>query len=263
MVLKLGSGGKGQRVALPWESIDRHDSDKPTTWQGADQGQYFLDAPDGEWQMETAPKSPEAARDEDEDDNRAAPIEAMQEVEDEEPREMRQGGERGGWTIAILCMGLGIIAACVLIPQADANRRLVYEREKLRLDLTQVQRQIAVNSEFLSELEKDPQLTERLAQREMRAVPQGEAVVNTKSDSALASPSARAARMSPFSLVKVPPPPALAPYQPVPGFLASLCRDPNSHMYVLGTGMLLVAGGLTLGGGRVQEFRSDDSSSES
>src|SRR5215212_8216660 len=33
----------------------------------------------------------------------------------------------GGWTLALLCAGIALIACTVLIPQADANRRLVYE----------------------------------------------------------------------------------------------------------------------------------------
>ena len=258
MVLKLGRSEKTQPVTLPWESIDSHEADKPTNWEPEDKGDWFLDAPQGEWEIDSAARSADNSPDDPEEDNRAVPLESLHEVEDEEPAEPHRGPERGGWTFAILCMGLGIVGACVLIPQADANRRLVYEREKLRLDLTQVQRQIAVNSQFLNEMERDPQLTERLAQREMHAVEQGENVVNTGGNSAGKSvgalegnsAGARADRMSPFSIVNVPPPPALAPYQPVGGLFAQLCRDPQSHLYVLGAGMLLVAGGLTLGGGR-------------
>jgi hypothetical protein len=253
MVLKLGRSGKEQQVSLPWESIDSHEADSPTTWESPnkesqDQGHWFLDAPDGEWQMESAPKSADP-----DDDNSAAPIETFEEVQDEQPAPREDGPQRGGWTVAILCMGLGIIAAAVIIPQADANRRLVYEREKLRLDLTQVQKQIALNSQFLSEMERDPQLTERLAQREMHAVQQGEAVVNTNAGSGPLSATGQARQMSPFPIASVPPPPALEAYRPVGGFFAQLCRDPGSHMYVLGAGMMLVAGGLTLGGGRSKD----------
>jgi len=248
MVLKLGRSEKAQPVMLPWESIDSQEAEEATNWEGGEKGDWFLDAPKGEWDIEIAAKSGDNSPDEAEEDDRAVPLESMHEVEDEEPAERHRGAERGGWTFAVLCMGLGILGACILIPQADANRRLVYEREKLRLDLTQVQRQIAVNSQFLDEMERDPQLTERLAQREMHAVKEGENVVNTSGNSVGASATARAERMSPFGIVNVPPPPALAPYQPVGGLFAGLCRDPKSHLYVLGAGMLLVAGGLTLGG---------------
>jgi hypothetical protein len=96
-------------------------------------------------------------------------------------------------------------------------------------------------------MEHDPQLTERLAQREMRAVQQGEAIVNTPLVSSAQSASADAERMSPFNIVNVPPPAALPPYQPVGGYFARLCRSPQSHVYLLGAGMILVAGGLALG----------------
>src|SRR5579862_3937225 len=79
-----------------------------------------------------------------------------------------------GWTIPLLCLGLAIIALCVIIPQADANRRLFYEREKLARELDQIQRQAALNDEFLKKLDTDPQLAQRLAERQMRVVPAGE-----------------------------------------------------------------------------------------
>lgn len=158
----------------------------------------------------------------------------------------------GGWTIAILCIGLALIAACVLIPQADANRRLVYEREKLRRDLDQINRQSAVNQEFLAKIQNDPQLAERLAQRQMRMVRQGATVLDLHSDRALpqgaaASASLDAEQMSPFMIVHVPAPPPLEAYKPVGGLLATLCRQPHSQLYLLGAGMLMVATGLVLG----------------
>jgi hypothetical protein len=250
MVVRLGGGGNAQPGTLPWESIDSQEGKVPTNWDAQSGGQWHLETPPGDWQMESLPEPPQGLGDEVEKDNLTTPFDFPEpEVEDEEAYPPRVAAETGGWTIAILCMGLGIIAACLVIPQADANRRLVYEREKLRLDLTQVQKQIAVNHEFLSEMEHDPQLTERLAQREMRAVQQGEAIVDTRPDARSAkSPSADAERMSPFNIINVPPPAALAPYKPVGGYFSSLCRSPQSHVYLLGAGMILVAGGLVLGG---------------
>src|ERR1044072_7320440 len=48
----------------------------------------------------------------------------------------------GAFTIPLLCAGIAIIAACLLIPQADANRRLAYERVKLQADLETVEKQV-------------------------------------------------------------------------------------------------------------------------
>ena len=164
-------------------------------------------------------------------------------------------GESGGWTITGLCIGLGLIAACVIIPQADANRRLCYERDTLRVDLAQLQKQTAVNREFLAKVEVDPQLVERLAQRQMKMLPQGEAVLNLKGDEALAAgaedTAAAAQRVSPFSILRVPPPPSLPAYQPVGGTLAAACRHPQSQLYLLGAGMFLVAVGLVMGESKV------------
>src|SRR5262245_40818092 len=80
-----------------------------------------------------------------------------------EPRGPQPNGS--AWTIPLLCLGMGIIAMALIVPAADENRRLVYEREKLSADLAQVQKQLAVNDEFLARLASDPGLAERLAQR--------------------------------------------------------------------------------------------------
>jgi hypothetical protein len=146
MVLRLGRSGSGQRAALPWESIDSREGKVATIWDAQSGGPWHLQAPPGDWQMESLPEQPGGRSDEAEDDDPTTPFEFSEpEVEDEEAYPPRAAAETGGWTFAALCMGLGIIAACLVIPQADANRRLVYEREKLRLDLAQVQKQIAVN----------------------------------------------------------------------------------------------------------------------
>jgi hypothetical protein len=245
MVLGFGRNKSGWGIALPWSSIDpREGAGEATTWEPESKGRWFLKSPPGDWQMEPASQPAAGEGEQAEEDNLIAPFETLpDEVEEEEAYPPRAAAESGAWTISMLCMGLGLIAACLIIPQADANRRLVYEREQLRLELARVQKQTAVNQEFLAKMESDPQLTERLAQREMHAVEEGEAIVNVRSDGASSAGS-----MSPFTLVNVPQPAALAPYQPVGGVLARLCRDPQSHICILGMGMFFVAGGLVLGG---------------
>lgn len=256
MVLGFGRKRIERGNSSPWSTIDPRDSavgtadDAQTSaannWEEERDWDWFLESPPGPWEME----KPDESDDTDESDNRKVPFENLpEEVEEEESDVSRVPVESGAWTISVLCMGLGLIAACLIIPQADANRRLVYEREQLRLELTQVQKQAAVNKEFLAKMETDPQLTERLAQREMRDVEQGETIVNVKPDAATnQGVSASAKSMSPFTLVDVPPPPALEPYRPVGGVFSELCRSPQSHVYIMGFGMLLVACGLVLGG---------------
>jgi len=49
------------------------------------------------------------------------------------------------FTIPLVCLGLAVLAACLLIPAVDQNRRMAYDREQLRRDLAQLDQQIAVN----------------------------------------------------------------------------------------------------------------------
>jgi hypothetical protein len=146
----------------------------------------------------------------------------------------------GGWTLPLLCAGIALIACCVLIPQADANRRLAYEHQMLQMDLESVERQVAVNEEFLKKVADDPTLAERLAQRQMKAIPQGTRILELIKDP-------DGSGMSPFQLVSVAPPSPLPPYKPVGGTLARLCYDSHSRLYLIGASLGMIAMGLVLG----------------
>lgn len=147
----------------------------------------------------------------------------------------------GAFTIPLLCAGIAIIAACLLIPQADANRRLAYERVKLQADLETVEKQVDTNEEFLKKVSEDPNLAERLAQRQMKIIRRGNAVLNLKGDDE--------EEMSPFQLTAIPAPAELAPYAPRGGTLANLCYNPKSRLYLMGIGLMAMAAGLVLGAG--------------
>jgi hypothetical protein len=147
------------------------------------------------------------------------------------------------YTIPLLCAGIAIIAYCLLIPAADDNHRLVYEREKLRRDLDQIQKQVAVNDDLLHGLAaSDPSLLERVAQRQMRLVRQGTNVLKLKQ-------SSEPEDLSPFLLVNLPPPPELPPYRSLGGAFSDLCRHPRSRLFIMGAGMFLVAASLVMGAG--------------
>jgi hypothetical protein len=152
----------------------------------------------------------------------------------------RSPDRASAWTIPLLCAGIAIIACCLLIPAADENRRLVYEREKLRLDLEQIQKQIAVNDEFLRRVADDPNLLERLAQRQMKLVREGTSVLELRGE------SQQPQELSPYLLVTLPPPADVAPYRPIGGAFSDMCRHPRSRLLLMGTGMLLVAAGLVM-----------------
>ena len=144
----------------------------------------------------------------------------------------------GGWTLPLLCGGIALIACCAIIPQADTNRRLAYEHKVLEADLQTIEKQIDVNSEFLHKVGQDPTLAERLAQRQMKVIPQGSRVLDLPQEGA---------EMSPFQLVTLPPPVAPPAYKPVGGVIAHLCYDSHTRLYLIGIALGMMAAGLVLG----------------
>jgi hypothetical protein len=144
------------------------------------------------------------------------------------------------WTIPLLCAGIAVIACCLLIPAADENHRLVYEREKLRLDVEQIHKQVAVNDEFLKRVNDDPVLLQRLAQRQMKLVREGSSVLELNGQNDQAD-------LSPYLLVSIPPPADLPAYRSTGGVFAKLCRYPRSRLLLTGAGLLLMASGLITG----------------
>jgi hypothetical protein len=170
-----------------------------------------------------------------------APQPAIEALEPPESSDMRFARSKSGaWTIPLLCAGIAMLACVLLIPAADENRHLTWERERLKADLEQIQKQVHVNDLFLAKLMSDPSLSERLARRQMKMVREGTSVLETKA-------SVGKEELSPFLLVTLPPPAEMPEYQPVGGVLAGLCRDPKSQLYMTGAGLLMIACGLVLG----------------
>ncbi len=161
---------------------------------------------------------------------------------DPEPEAVDAAPASGGmWTIPMLCLGIAVIACCVLIPQADYNRRLVYEHEKLRRDADAITEQVKVNDEFLRKVSDDTSLAERLAQRQMKIIRQGTRVLDLKGG------GDRDTEMSPYHLVSVPPPDPLPPFQAKGGALTQACLNPHTRLYLIGGALVLMAAGLVLG----------------
>ena len=152
----------------------------------------------------------------------------------------------GAFTIPLICLGVGVIAMCLLIPAADEVRRLAYERDRLKADLEQLQKQVATNESFLRRVAEDPVLAERLARRQMKMVPQGTTVLDLKSAQGAAAGTPAAREMSPFLLVTVPPPAPMPPYRPIGGVLANACRHPKTQLYLIGGALMAIASGLVL-----------------
>ncbi len=145
------------------------------------------------------------------------------------------------WSVPLLCAGLCLVAACVLLPAADANRKLAADREQLRRDLAHADAQVAVNAGFLRQSAGDPEVAERLAERQARQVPAGADVLSLPGV-AEATRATTAADM-----LRVPDPPAAA-YEPPTGLVGSVCRDRRSQLYAIGLGAFLVAVSLVAGG---------------
>ena len=167
----------------------------------------------------------------------------------DEPRG-RAAEPSSAWTIPLLCAGVAVIACCFIIPAADENRRLVYERERLKIDLEHIERQIAVNGEFLKHVADDPTLLERLAQRQMKMVREGTSVLELRDRAVQASQTQSQQsqqNISPFPLLTVAPPDPLPPYKPLGGHFANLCREPRSRLALMGSALMLIASGLVLG----------------
>ncbi len=144
--------------------------------------------------------------------------------------------------IPALCAGLCLIAVCLLVPQAEANRRLAVDRDQLRLDVAHADAQLAVNAGFLKAAGDDPEVAERLAQRQMRQIRGGTAALHLAGDAGRLPPVATVADM-----LRVPPAPPVAAYRPLGGRLGALTGDARRQLGGFGVGLFLVAAGLVLG----------------
>ena len=159
----------------------------------------------------------------------------------EAPALAKGASGKNGWTIVLMSIGISLIAWCLLIPQADENRQQLYECEKLRVDLGHVKKQSQMNEEFIKQINEDPALAERLAQRQLHLIRKGMTVLE------LPGVSASEGDRSPFVLVSVSRPPPMAECPKIGGKLAELCRDSRNRLYMIGGGLMLMATGLILG----------------
>ena len=147
------------------------------------------------------------------------------------------------WSIPLLCIAIAVIACCVLVPAADDNRSLAIENMHLQADLTQINKQIGINDQFLKSIANNPTLLERLAERQMKLVHSGESVLKMHE-----SQSPADAQMSPFFLLNLPPPAmAIAPPSPRSQLFTQLADRPRIRLFAMGGALLLMATALVLG----------------
>ena len=116
---------------------------------------------------------------------------------------------------------------------------MLYQTEKLKIDLAHLEQQVAINDEFIQRVGRDAALSERLAQRQLKFIRKGSAVLDLNEP--------RSSDSSPFSLTMIQGPPPMPEYEPVGGRLGAWCRDGRKRLYTIGAGLLLLATGLVLG----------------
>ena len=223
----------------PWESMSAGDDDLAAAAS-------VLDAPAGPFadDLDEPPDPDLMARFHAEANAAAVEAAAVLRAESGEasPSDSEAAGRRSGggaFTIPMLCFGIALLAACVLIPQVDANRRLVYERLKLQNDLEAVEKQVDINDQFLRMVANDANLAERLAQRQMKIIRKGTEVLDLKDNGGN--------EMSPYQLTALPAPAEVPPYQSRGGTVAQLTYNPKTRLYLMGVGLLAVAVGLVMG----------------
>ncbi len=156
----------------------------------------------------------------------------------------------GVWALPMLALGLGLIACCLIIPASDDTRRMMYERERLKAEMVALERQVALNEEFLERIHTDRGLAQRLAARQRTETEEGVGIL-TPTWSRPGAGGLGNFAMSPFALVSAEP--AMRPTGPTPaqgGRLAAFCREPRARLFVLGTGLFCCMLGLLGGGGR-------------
>ena len=141
-----------------------------------------------------------------------------------------------------LCLGLAVLAACVLLPAAGENRRLADERAALAADVEAARAQVAVNDEFLDRVGTDPELAERLALRQSNRPRPGTEAVEVSTGAAGAGDRFA---LSPFALTAVPAP--AEPAAPTPGRWAALTDSDTLRLWATGGGLFLLAYGLVMG----------------
>ncbi len=144
------------------------------------------------------------------------------------------------WTLPLLTAGIGLIACAMIVGQVDQNRRMAWQKNKMQQDLDYLQKQAQTNEQFVDRLSQDPNLVERLAQRQMRMVREGSAVVELKNKD-------QSEISSPFRLVNIPPPAPVKPYEPTGGLLGNLFGSPRQRLWAYGVGTFLIAAGLIMG----------------
>lgn len=155
---------------------------------------------------------------------------------------LRPPGLSGAWwSIPMLSAGICLISSAMIIQQVEENREMAWQRNKLKNDIEHIEKQLNANDDFITRIGKDSGIAERLAQRQMKMIRQGSAVLDVKGlDNSCES--------SPFRLITIPPPPLVKPYERAPGLLTRLFANPQIRLIAYGLGSFMLAVAIVLPG---------------
>lgn len=145
------------------------------------------------------------------------------------------------WTLAMLCVGLLTVAACVLIPLREENARLARELNDVADEATFMHRQAEANALFIEKVHTDPALAERLMMRSTRRPAAGKEFLNEQPAGSFGS--------SPYAMTQLTPPAEKPAYQSdLPPLVASLFTDTRGRVVMMSAGLFLMIASLALGG---------------
>jgi hypothetical protein len=143
------------------------------------------------------------------------------------------------WSLMLLSIGLLFVAASVLAPVVEENRRLRADLDQLRHELSSVMQQADVNQAYLEKLPTDPDLAARIALRQTRKPEAGTKVLDV--DESEPAPF----EASPFVIAQLPStrPDDAVPTRAIPNLLI----DSRKRILVLAAGIFLIGAAVVFG----------------
>jgi len=140
-------------------------------------------------------------------------------------------------TFLLVLIGLVMIGLCVVIPAREANRQLAWDLQKLKNEVAHVEKQVAVNKDFLNSIPTDPALVDRLAMRQLK-------LSDSTKQEVRFDASGTGFMLSPFALMRIGPAEQTGAYQPDWPITAQIFCTPSIRIFFLTGGLLLVGIGL-------------------
>jgi hypothetical protein len=144
------------------------------------------------------------------------------------------------WTMLMIAVGLSTLAACVLLPLREENRRLAHAFAGIEAEAEFVRKQVDANEQFLSRVHEDPALVDRLVMRATRRPVAGQQFLDPQPVGSF--------NASPYAITQITPPPPQTPYvSDLHPALASLVTNVRSRVILIAAGLFLIGGAVIIG----------------